>query len=115
MEIRVHVGGLSSGGLDVARGEGDGAGKGVGEFGEVENGGITFDGQGGDVVGSSGHLGRGEGTEPNAGFLARLSDFGHPFAPSAHSNAAVHWVLAGVSDSLVGVIGIGIGIGAGVR
>lgn len=102
-EIRVHMGGLGGGGLNVARGEGNRAGKGVSEFREVENGGITFDGQGSNVVGSSGHFRGGESPEPNAGFLAWLADFGHPFAPSAHSYAAVHWVLAGISmKALVG-------------
>ena len=58
-------------------------------------------------MGSSGHLGCGEGAQPNAGFLTRLADFGHPFAPSAHSDAAVEWVLAGISNALAAAAAAG--------
>ena len=89
MEVEVHVGGFRSSGLNVTRGEGDRTRKRVSEFREVKNGGVTFNGQSGNVVGSSGHFRGRESTEPNAGFLAWLTDFRDPFAPSSHSDAAV--------------------------
>ena len=40
------------------------------------------------------HLGRGEGSQPDAALLAGLPDFGHPFSPRAHSHPSVNRVLA---------------------
>lgn len=77
----------------MAGGGGEGAGEGGGEEGEVEDGGGAFDGEGGDVVSTRGHLGSGEGAEPDPGLLTGFADLGHPFAPSPHSDPAVHGVL----------------------
>lgn len=85
---------LGGGGADVLRGGGGGAGELGGEVGEVEEGGLAFDGEGGDVVGARGHLGGGEGAEPDARFLLRLANFGNPFAPIAHPDAAVRRAIA---------------------
>lgn len=97
-----HGGGGGGGGLDVAGGEGEGFGKQGSYLREVENGGLAFDAEGGDVVGSSGHFRSGEGAEPDSRFLAGLADFGDPFAPISHSDAVVGGVS--VSGSLASAL-----------
>lgn len=71
-------------------------------MGEVENGGLAFDGESGDVVGSSRHFRGGEGAEPDARFLAGLANLGDPLAPASHSDAMVVWVVVLCSESLSG-------------
>ena len=73
----------------------------MGEVGEVKDGGVSLDAQGGGVVGARRHFGVRECAEPDSGFLAGLANFGHPFAPAPHSNPSVNWVSVAVSPSLV--------------
>lgn len=102
---------LGGGGLDIARGEGGGAREEVGQMGEIENGGVTFDAESSDVVCSGRHFRGGECAQPYARFLAWLPNFGHPLPPISHANPAIHWVLLRLSNSfyLVGFCVLGFG------
>ena len=90
----LHGGSFGGGGLNVAGGAGVGSGERTGEFGEVEDGGSAFNGEGGDVVGTRRHLRGGEGAEPDPVLLSGLPDFGYPLPPRPHSDPSVYRVLA---------------------
>lgn len=106
----VHGGGYSCRGLDVTRGERGGAWEKVGDFGEVEDGRVSFYGHSGDVVGTGGHFGRGESAEPDPGLLLRFSDLGYPFTPCAHSDTPVERVLAAGGGGWFSLtFGVGVG------
>ena len=72
----------------------------MGQFREIEDGGVAFDAEGSDVVCSGCHFRVRECTEPNSRFLAWLATFGHPFTPTALADPAIHRVLVGVSNAL---------------
>lgn len=88
-----HRSGFGGSSLNISGWFGRGSGEGSGEVREVEDGGVAFNGEGGDVVSTRGHFGGGEGAEPDPIFLPGFADFGDPFAPGSHSDSSVNRVL----------------------
>ncbi|KAI8544487.1 hypothetical protein RHMOL_Rhmol08G0300800 [Rhododendron molle] len=95
----LHCSRLSCRSLDVRRGERSRTGQRLAEFRKIENGRVTLDAQLGHVVRSSGHFRSGISAEPYARFLSRLSNFGHPFAPTTLTHSSVNRVFVSTSST----------------